>query len=441
MMFSKILSLILLIILIIVSVTLYEQDSKYSVLKKELKQKETLINDQLIYINKNNALHEFDIKKKQKKLEFLKNQSLEIELYKNKQTIQLYKSNNQLVRGINNYFPGSGYLEIYENKLFLISATGLLAFSDNWHGDKINFNQINNNINDYLSLDEINKANWFSIKDLLITNNHIYVSFTNEQKIDCWNTSIIVAKLNSDYLNFSNFFEPKNCVKTKNNDDNEFNAHQSGGKLFKYDDNNIIFTTGDYRLRKLAQDENSSFGKILKLNTQTKKYEILSLGHRNPQGLFYSSSKDFLLSTEHGPHGGDEINLNLDTKTIKNFGWAVSSYGEHYGGKDSPKNISKYEKYPLHKSHKDHNFIEPLKYFVPSIGISQLVKISDGKFLLSSLKDKSIYTFTINQKYELVDFKKIEIGERVRDMTTNNKNNEVILFLEDTASIGILSIK
>ena len=103
-MFSKILSLILLIILIIVSVTLYDQDSKYSALKKELKQKENLINHQLIYINKNNALHEFKIKKKLEKLEFQKTQSLEIDLYKNKQIIQFYKSNNQLVRGINNIF-------------------------------------------------------------------------------------------------------------------------------------------------------------------------------------------------------------------------------------------------------------------------------------------------------------------------------------------------
>ena len=77
--------------------------------------------------------------------------------------------------------------------------------------------------------------------------------------------------------------------------------------------------------------------------------------------------KDYILSTEHGPHGGDEINLNLNTKIIKNFGWAISSYGEHYGGKDSPVNKSKYKKYPLHKSHKDYNFIEPIKYFVPSI--------------------------------------------------------------------------
>ena len=437
-MLSKILKLSLLILFIVVSVTLYETDRKYSDLKKELKEKKALINDQLIYINKNNASHEINIKKKIKKLEFPKYKSLEINLYNNKKKLNFYKSNNQLVRGINNFFPGSGYLDLYENKLFLISATGLIGYSNNLYGDSIIFNQINNNINDFLSLDEINKGNWFSVKDLLVVNNNIYVSFTNEQKNNCWNTSVIVAKLNFEYLKFSNFFEPKYCVKSKNNYDKEFNAHQSGGKLFKYDDDNIILTMGDYRLRKLAQDINSTFGKILKLNSKSKRYEILSLGHRNPQGLYYDLDKDYVISTEHGPHGGDEINLNLNTKIVKNFGWAISSYGEHYGGKESYENKSKYKKYPLHKSHKDYNFIEPIKYFVPSIGISQLVQIKQNKFLLSSLKDESIYTFTLNKKNELTEFKRIEIGERIRDMVYDSEKKEVILFLENTASIGIL---
>jgi len=437
-MLSKILKLSLLILFIVVSVTLYETDRKYSDLKKELKEKKALINDQLIYINKNNASHEINIKKKIKKLEFPKYKSLEINLYNNKKKLNFYKSNNQLVRGINNFFPGSGYLDLYENKLFLISATGLIGYSNNLYGDSIIFNQINNNINDFLSLDEINKGNWFSVKDLLVVNNNIYVSFTNEQKNNCWNTSVIVAKLNFEYLKFSNFFEPKYCVKSKNNYDKEFNAHQSGGKLFKYDDDNIILTMGDYRLRKLAQDINSTFGKILKLNSKSKRYEILSLGHRNPQGLYYNLDKDYVISTEHGPHGGDEINLNLNTKIVKNFGWAISSYGEHYGGKESYENKSKYKKYPLHKSHKDYNFIEPIKYFVPSIGISQLVQIKQNKFLLSSLKDESIYTFTLNKKNELTEFKRIEIGERIRDMVYDSEKKEVILFLENTASIGIL---
>ena len=59
------------------------------------------------------------------------------------------------------------------------------------------------------------------------------------------------------------------------------------------------------------------------------------MGHRNPQGLYYNQSKNFVLSTEHGPQGGDEINLiTLLEKKIFNYGWPISSYGEHYGGRE-----------------------------------------------------------------------------------------------------------
>ena len=101
--------------------------------------------------------------------------------------------------------------------------------------------------------------------------------------------------------------------------DNEFNAHQSGGKLFKFDEENIIFSLGDFHLRKLAQEDNTPFGKIVKINIYKLNHEILSKGHRNPQGLLYNKN-DFIISTEHGTHGGDEINLNLNTrKNVKNF--------------------------------------------------------------------------------------------------------------------------
>lgn len=437
----KIITSILLIFFIIVSVTLYKTDQKYSNLKNELKKKEFLINDQLRYINKNNATYELDIKKDLQSLQFKKNSSGTLKIFDGEKIFNKFKNNNQLVRGINNFFPGSGYLELYQNNLFLISATGLLGYSNESNNETIIFNQIKNNINEFLSLKEINKNNWFSIKDLLIVNDYIYVSYTNEQKENCWNTSVIVAKLNFDNLKFSKFFEPESCVKSIGNEDNEFNAHQSGGKLFNFDNENIIFTTGDYRLRKLAQDANSSFGKILKLNIKSSSYETLSLGHRNPQGLLYNAKNDFIISTEHGPDGGDEINLNLNTKEkIKNFGWPIASYGEHYGGKDSEKNKLKYKKYPLYKSHTKHKFTEPLKYFVPSIGISQIVEIDEKKYILSSLKDRSIYTFLLNNNNEIIEFERIVVGERIRDMVYDEKTKKVFLFMEDTASIGIIQI-
>ena len=100
--------------------------------------------------------------------------------------------------------------------------------------------------------------------------------------------------------------------------------------MIKIDDA-ILFSTGDFRNRPLAQKLENQYGKILKIDIDTKIGEIVSYGHRNPQGLHYSKKYDFIISTEHGPKGGDEININHKPfLKIKNFGWPISSYGEHY---------------------------------------------------------------------------------------------------------------
>ena len=57
-------------------------------------------------------------------------------------------------------------------------------------------------------------------------------------------------------------------------------------------------------------------------------------------------------------------------------------------------NKNKYEKYPLHKSHSEHGFIEPLKYFNPSIGISQIIGLdNENQYVVASLKAHSLYFF------------------------------------------------
>ena len=63
------------------------------------------------------------------------------------------------------------------------------------------------------------------------------------------------------------------------------------------------------------------------------------MGHRNPQGLYFDKKNNFLLEAEHGPEGGDEINLiKFNQDAVPNYGWAISSYGEHYGGKKAERN-------------------------------------------------------------------------------------------------------
>ena len=74
--------------------------------------------------------------------------------------------------------------------------------------------------------------------------------------------------------------------------------------------------------------------KSIRINVNNFNHEIISMGHRNPQGLFLDYENNFILETEHGPRGGDEINLipldQIKNNKILNYGWAIASAGEHY---------------------------------------------------------------------------------------------------------------
>ena len=159
-------------------------------------------------------------------------------------------------------------------------------------------------------------------------------------------------------------------------------------------------------------------------------------------GLYFDEENNFILQTEHGPKGGDEINLinaNLiNENKIQNYGWAISSYGEHYASIIKG-NKKIYEKYPLYKSHIEHGFIEPLKSFQPSIGISEIIKVGQNKYVVSSLKDRSIYFFELNEQEQIINLKRVEVYERIRDLKFND--NKLFLFMEDTASIGVINLK
>ena len=415
----------------------------------ELENKNYQLNNQISQLAINN-----DIKLK-KSLDPLIFEKIKNEKLLNYQDLKLkiFENKKSFLMGINNLTPGSAFIEYYDDNLFIVSSIGILGYGK-LNSEQIIFTQIKNNIEEFIGFNQFKKGedihmydnklrkrkrNWFSVKDLKIFNNKIYVSYTREMTDDCWNTSVIFADLNFKELNFQNLFSPNTCVHSSKNKDNEFNAHQSGGRVINIDKNHILLSIGDYRSRYLSQDKESIFGKILKININTQKFEIISMGNRNAQGLFYNKENNFVLETEHGPLGGDEINLiELNQENIPNYGWAVASYGEHYGDK-SYSNKQKYEKYPLFKSHQDNGFIEPLKYFTPSIGISEIVGLNDDKsYVVSSMTDQSIYFFNLNKNNEIENFEKVEIGERIRDLIFYQ--NQIIMFLEDTASIGIIDV-
>ena len=235
---------------------------------------------------------------------------------------------------------------------------------------------------------------------------------------------------------------------------------QSGGRIVNYKKDSLLFSVGDYRDRMSAQNTNTDNGKIIAISKKNSESRVISLGHRNPQGLDYSVDFDYLISTDHGPSGGDEVNLNIDTKNIKNFGWPISSYGIHYSvgasntdshGGDANRVL---KEAPLHKNHIDYGFIEPLIYWNTNPAVSEVKFIEEkedyNEFIVSSLGK---YTIRRPNSQHLMHYKndmknnrtelirKINVGERIRDIIYNKNSRRIYFTGESTGVIGFINLR
>ncbi len=334
----------------------------------------------------------------------------------------------------------SAYLEIYNDKMIIVFTAGKIVFVDknNLTQNKIfDFHEIKNNLSEMNLYNT--KVKWTGIKDAKIFKNYLLISVTEEIKKDCYATSLMYSKISNDFMKFDHLFKANQCVdKTEGNQKKPFkyfNGYQTGGRIV-VNGNNIYLTIGDYNNWKLPQSDKSIFGKIIKINFLTKEFIIISKGHRNSQGLTFLNN-DNLIFTDHGPKGGDEINiLNLLNEDIPNFGWPLASYGEHYDVVPIDDFANKYA--PLLKSHVDNNFEEPAFYFKDSVGISEVIQnyYSPNSFFVTSLKNKTIYNLLFNEDTKTFDIKnQIDVGERIRDIIYDKDLNLYFLYLENKPSL------
>ncbi|MGH6771084.1 MAG: PQQ-dependent sugar dehydrogenase [Xanthobacteraceae bacterium] len=142
-----------------------------------------------------------------------------------------------------------------------------------------------------------------------------------------------------------------------------------GCRIVQARDGNLFLTTGDhFRYRDEAQNLGNHLGKVIRvtpdgaapadnpfLKRAGAKPEIWSYGHRNMQGAALHPETGKLWTHEHGPRGGDEINI---LQAGKNYGWPVIGYGIDYSGAR------------IHKSTQQTGMEQPIKYWVPSIAPS-----------------------------------------------------------------------
>ena len=347
----------------------------------------------------------------------------------------------------------SAYLEEYEDKILLANGDGVFSYfyKEDLNKNKFDSITISSNIKEIIDYREFYKKSEDGIKDILIDGNKIFVSFSNQLPDQlpnyCYNTSILVADINFEYLKFNKFFVPDQCV-ISYEDYERFNPHIAGGRMVDFKDNKILFSTGAFQYFKHPQDKESPLGKILSIDKDNGNWDVISMGHRNIQGLKYNREEDIIFMTEHGPKGGDEFNINFNPNpnSIKNYGWPISSYGKHY-------NKSKYAESPLHKSHKKYGFIEPIKYYVPSIAITEIEKIPkkfnkdfDNDFFIGSMGtlieegDLSFHHIKLDKEFKkILKEDVIVIGERIRDFKYIEDINKIVLFIENSPGIAVLS--
>ena len=102
---------------------------------------------------------------------------------------------------------------------------------------------------------------------------------------------------------------------------------------------------------------------------------------------------------------------------------------------------------PLNKSHKKYGLEEPIKYFVPSIGISEIVSIDkdEREFLIGAMgneieeQDLGLHLIKLDDnRKRIIKHNYIPLNERVRDMVISKNKEIIILFLETSSSIAII---
>lgn len=198
-------------------------------------------------------------------------------------------------------------------------------------------------------------------------------------------------------------------------------AAHYGGRMAFLADNTLVLTLGDgFDLREEAQNPANHLGKIVRLNRDGSvpadnplvdkagaAAEVYSLGHRNVQGIVYDAQHQRLYSHEHGPRGGDELNL-IEPGT--NYGWPLVSFGVDYTGAQ----VTPYTELP--------GFEPPLLHWTPSVAPSSLMLYRGelfpqwrGDLFASTLAEKSVRRIRLQDGQlagEAVLFEELE--ERIR---------------------------
>ncbi len=245
-------------------------------------------------------------------------------------------------------------------------------------------------------------------------NNYVYLAYSYRTRDRTYTTRLSRGQLHGNRLSqVEHLFEARPAFTTV--------IHFGAALLFD-NDGYLRMTMGDRHKRHLAQDLTTHLGKTFRLTDEGKPApgnpfsgvsnlapEVYSYGHRNPQGIAIDRSTGRIWVSEHGPRGGDEVNL---LRAGFNYGWPVITYGEEYrGGK-------------IGEGTEKEGMEQPVHYYVPSIATAGLEYYSGAalpgwrnSLFVAGLKSQSLSRIQLHGDKRVIEERLLEDqGHRIREV-------------------------
>lgn len=225
--------------------------------------------------------------------------------------------------------------------------------------------------------------------DVLYDRGEVFVCYSGEASLGRSATTLGKGRLaGAALMDFSVLFQSSNP---------SYGFHHFGCRIGIDPEGFVYLSLGDRLAENSAQDVDTHLGTVIRLNRdgsipadnpfvgqESARPEIFTFGHRNPQGMAIHPDTGAVWTNEHGPQGGDEINI---LSVGENYGWPLLTYGEQYGGGE----IGIGTRAP--------GFADSVWHWTPSIAPSDMTFVPtgsqfpayEGDLLVTSLKFKQLY--------------------------------------------------
>jgi glucose/arabinose dehydrogenase len=252
----------------------------------------------------------------------------------------------------------------------------------------------------------------FAITDIAVlskssTSANLLISYPSyRKKGNCVVVKLDAYKLTLDskpsITKSKNWFTSKPCVPISA-------VQHAAGRLAIISEESAYLTVGDLGFSKIgSKDIRGDLGSVFKVSAS--KVEKISTGHRNQQGIELIGNDLYI--SEHGPRGGDE--LNLIRKGV-DYGWPAVTYGQAYSSGDYVR--------PTRSGTHD-GFQLPLYYWVPSVAPTELVALPansrwgvwSSQLVMATLREQALIFIQLNGKDKVSQVVTVDVSDRIRDL-------------------------